>query len=321
MRGRRLWIALALLDGCASGARTREAKAPVPRHKLIDLTSETGAFVAATRGQSAAEQLSIFRSLVLDRHPELYGAGIVDVRPNETEAEVGERVRRGLAALPGLQGAMAQLAERLPEALARAESRLGDHFPPLDVAAIYLSPSLGAFEVTRWIVSGRPTLLVGLDTLAAERGANWDPEPRLLYHLVLCEQDQIHGAKDGSTLDSLWRAGLAAHATRLLQPAAPPADLGLPERTDDEMRRQVPQVARDLRARLPAPAAAFTVREAYVGLLVVEIAAVESGLGSLSRKGGLQRRIEVERALAQLEGGTGGELPDAGALDAPDAAP
>jgi hypothetical protein len=71
---------------------------------------------------------------------------------------------------------------------------------------------------------------------------------------------------------------------------------------------------------LSAPAAAVTTREAYVGLLVVEIAAVQSGLGSLSRLGGVQRRIEIERGLAQLEGG-GGEPPDAGAPDAPDPAP
>ena len=216
-----LWLGSTALAGCAArlpgpseGARGVAAQAEAAL-EIVDTMPAFWAFWESARGRPADEAFARFERAVVARHPELYTASVLGL--SAEEGALRARFEPWWAALPARVPRMRAISETLPAQLEVAAARFVDALPAFDWRGrCYLLASLDAFNGAGRMIDGAPQLAFGVDVIADEGPSM--PGPVLFSHeLFHFHQRQPEQNVIGA---GVWFAGLAVHASRVLNPGA-----------------------------------------------------------------------------------------------------
>jgi hypothetical protein len=261
---------------------------------LVNVLPDFWAYREATRSLDRPAQVLAFRTQVVARHPELFGAEVF--RPGN---DLDREVERLLVELPRLESKMRALSERLPGEAERTVERFRGRFPEFRWnGPTALSLSFSQFEMVWRTVNAHRTLIVGVDTLAFYRGPYANLAPLLDHALAQAVLPDWPEPGPAPVWWELWQAGFPLHVSRALNPEANDADLGLDARAQDPS--YLAALARRVRGSLDS------VREADRRLLVAPVPGSESRLSGGAVLGlRVAQRVTVGRSLqdaARLSG-------------------
>ena len=294
------------------------AAAQPPRAvETIDLMPLYWQFWERAHALPVADQIPLFREMVVERRPDVYNAAVMNVPGGQAFVEaLPDIYPKATAWTSPHVDVMRRLSNEIATTLPQQEAAFKREFPDFAYdGRIYFMYALGAFDGAVRTVDGRPALLFGLDVIAAIHGSGASVAP--LFHHELFHV--YHGPLIGSTgrglplYLSLWAEGLATLVSHRLNPSASDAAIfGLPPNTPQRAREDLPRLAGLLRAKLdstsPDDYDAFFIGNApdadipkrcgyYVGYLVA--ARIQQGrpLRELARLKGPQLRHAIDAAL------------------------
>jgi len=293
---------------------------PKPTYTVKDLTPTFWRFWDEARGKPQAEQLRLLREHVVATHPDVYTAEVLTLDTTlPLDEALAQRWPRFLAFagkhLDTARGLSASLKEELP----RYEDRFRRTFPDLAYTGeVYFVASLGAFDGGTRQVKGRTALLFGVDVIAAIYGEKADLEAFFDHELFHLYHEQFPDPELEDTLArALWKEGLATYVAGTLNPETPESLLfGLPVDLPERARATLPQLARELRARLdsksPEDYKTFFLGHSqrkdiparsgyYVGYLVARELGRTRSLPELARLQGRPLRDAIDGVLRQFE--------------------
>ncbi len=306
-------IALALALAAAGCARA--ASCPV-----IDVYARFEASAEATRHASDPERISAFERAVVDPYPDLYSREVIGLASGPDLERLIPMAARRVLVDQDWRAAHARLQAAVPEVAARFAKAFPDFrcdFP------VYLAPTFGFMDGAGRVVAGRPALVLGVDTVAANETT--DQIPVFLTHELFHRYHfQAAGfSDDPGDRQAIWRAlwaeGMATYVSARLNPERPLADaLLLPRDLEARAAPLTPQIARALAERLEdVDARAFGTyfeygdaeatrlglpwRSGYfVGYLVVRDLARGRDLATLAHMRGPALLAEIRAALVRL---------------------
>jgi hypothetical protein len=208
----------------------------------------------ATAGLPAAEQAAQFDAKIIQRFPALYETSVTGIAPGATrDARIVaslDRIRAGSVS----DATKASVIELLPRITAIYAGDFADFrcdFP------IYLMDSLGQLDGAGRIVDGRPSLVIGIETLAGENPAG--RQVFLTHELFHRYHFQAAGfSDDDGDAQALWRVlwaeGLATYVSRKLTPDASVGDaLLLPPHLDALAKPKLAEIVARLLRHLDQP--------------------------------------------------------------------
>ena len=176
-----------------------------------------------------AEQLSRTHEALLAGHPELFGPEVFG-----TALSLDRDLERLLVEMPRLEPKLRVLSERMPGEVERITRRFLDEFPELGWSGpVASSLSFSQFEAVWRTVSGRRTLVLGLDAIAYYRGPYAPMEPVVHHALAAALLPAWAGQRPAPLWWTVWEAGFPLAAVRTIDPGVSDADLRLPEEGRD----------------------------------------------------------------------------------------
>jgi len=290
--------------------------------RIEDAMPDFWEFWAAATRRDREEQVTLFRTMVIERHPALYTAKVLLGDERSLEPALTNKIECFLDEAPARVDVMRRLAERLPFELAAHASRFLSTFPDFRYeGAVYLLVSLRSFDGAVRKVGGQPSLLFGVDEIARVHGEDarltvlFDHELFHIYHAGVFPDWKL---EPSPLWHSLWAEGLATHVSATLDAEAPTAlILGQPADLEERARPMRAALARELLTKLDSlekrdyadffygdiartdmpPRSGY-----YIGLLIARSLAGGVALPDAARWGGedLRKRIghELERLSA-----------------------
>ena len=314
--GLQLVIVVALL-GVSSAARQRSATV-----ETFDLMPLYWQFWAKAQSLPEAEQIRLFREMIVERLPEVYNTAVMSVPGGKSFADALPEIYPQAVqwTLPH-QDVIRKLSNEITTTLPQYQQSFLKAFPDFKYQGrVYFLYALGAFDGAARTVEGRPALLFGLDAIAAIHGDAASVGP--LFHHELFHA--YHGSRIGDTgrglplYLSVWSEGLATLVARRLNPSASDiAIYGLPSNTPQRVRDDLPKLAALLRARMDStlpedydelfigsdPKAPTPRRSGYyLGYLVAARLSEDKSLKDLARLKGQPLRRAIDQALADPAG-------------------
>jgi hypothetical protein len=302
------WLALLALLG--SGCAHRPEPSPAERIAQVNVVPDFLSAWAAVRTAPRSEQLARTREALLASHPELFGPEVF----GPTFA-LDRELERLLVEMPRLEPKLGALSDRMPGEVERIARRFLDEFPELGWSGpVALSLSFSQFEAVWRTLSGRRTLVLGLDAIAYYRGPYAPLEPVL--HHALAAALLPPGAGPGATplWWTVWEAGFPLAAVRTIDPGTSDTDLRLPEEGRDPavlaaLARRVRGALdstreQDRRALLGGPGAGPAGQSGagrWLALRVAEKVLAGRSLHDAPRLTGPQLRSSIVSALLALE--------------------
>lgn len=267
-----------------------------------------------------------FATSVVDPHREVFTAVAAGWL---SEKNLGKLVR----ALEGQSEQLRRVEQEFPARLEKAWRRFEQQAPDLKSGArVFLLPA------PRTAVGGavRPLkdqdlVVFGAEEIATTLGTKTafdvlvHHELTHLYHMqVNAEIRKMiaevylppYAAGGASLYQVLWLEGLAVYTSKLLNPGAPDKELLLSDRVAADVKAQWPRLGADIRQHLDSSRKAdidlylfdsdsgkgIPKRTGYfVGMLVAQRLAKEYKYADLCRLAGPKLRLEIERALRDLE--------------------
>jgi hypothetical protein len=223
-------------------------------NKPVDAFTPVVALAQATAGLPAAEQAAQFEAKIIQRFPALYDPRVTGIAHGAT------RDARIVASLDQIRSgsvsdeAKASVIELLPRITAIYAGDFADFrcdFP------IYLMDSLGQLDGAGRFVGGRPSLVIGIETLAGENPAG--RQVFLTHELFHRYHFQAAGfSDDDGDSQALWRVlwaeGLATYVSMKLTPGATVGDaLLLPPDIEAEAKPKLAEIAGRLLKQLDRP--------------------------------------------------------------------
>jgi hypothetical protein len=309
----------------------RATPAPVatsrPSYKVEDATAPFWEFWKRAKDASPADQVQLFKDIVIRAHPELYTSEVVAYPPVPNDW-LDAKLTRFIATLPPLIPAMETLSARLRSDLVRYDSTFRAAFPDMKWSGtVYFTIALGAFDGGTRPVNGNEALLFGIDKIASLHGP--DASLSALFHHEIFHIYQAdvapsveHDDATRGLLDHLWEEGLAVYVSKRLNPDATWKQIMLSddvelERMMKEGTARLPQLASELRRNLDVSTPEMyrdyflnskrpevPPRVGYfVGYLVAKRVAKGRPLPATARIRGAELRREVDRELAYFEAG------------------
>ncbi|HVP61663.1 MAG TPA: hypothetical protein VMT11_13945 [Myxococcaceae bacterium] len=254
------------------------------------------------------EQVARTRQALLGSHPELFGAEIFG-----PGAALDRDLERLMVEMPRLEPKLRTLAERMPGEVERSTRRFLDQFPELAWSGpVATSLSFSEFEAVWRTVSGRRTLVLGLDAIAFYRGPYVPLEPLLDHALGSALLPPWSGPGPAPLWWALWEEGFPLALVRTIDPGATESDLRLAPGAGDP--RAVAALARRVRGSLDSTRAAdrrasgvdasegpqATVGR-WLALGVAQQVVAGHSLHDAARLAGPQLRAAIDTALAAIE--------------------
>jgi hypothetical protein len=221
---------------------------PVDAFSLVqDLARETA-------GQPPDRQVAVFNERIIARFAPLYEDKVLGIGPGlERDKRVVaslDKIRSG-AVPDNTNNSVLDLLPRITDIYARTFSDFRCNFP------IYLMDSLGQLDGAGRFVDGRPSLVIGIETLATESAPQ---RPVFLAHEFFHRYHfQAAGfSDDAGDSQALWRVlwaeGMATYVSMKLTPGATLADaLILPADLELRAKPKVPAIAARLIRYLDVP--------------------------------------------------------------------
>jgi hypothetical protein len=310
--GLQLVIVMALL-GVSGAARQRSAAV-----ETVDLMPLYWQFWDKAQSLPEAEQIRLFREMVVERRPEVYNAAVMSVPGGKSFADALPEIYPQAVqwTLPH-QDVIRKLSNEITTTLPQHEQSFRKEFPDFKYGGrVYFLYALGAFDGAARTVDGRSALLFGLDAIAAIHGDTASVGP-LFHHELFHAYHEPRIGDTGRGLPlylSVWSEGLATLVARRLNPSASDmAIYGLPSNTPQRVRDDLPKLAALLRARMDStlsedydeffvgndPKASRPRRSGYyLGYLVAARLNQDKSLKDLARLKGQQLRRAIDQALA-----------------------
>ncbi len=163
------------------------------------------------------------------RHPELFGPEVFG-----TADALEGNLERLLVEMPRLDPKLRALSERMPGEIDRSARRFGEEFPELRWAGpAALSLSFGQFEAVWRTVSGKRTLVLGLDSIAFYRGPYAPVDPLIHHALASALLPGVDGTWPGAAVVDGVGGGVPAGRRPHARPGVSDADLRLPAEGQD----------------------------------------------------------------------------------------
>jgi len=299
------WPALLalLLAGCAHGPEPSSTG----RISQVNVLPEFFAAWDPVRTAPRADQVAGIRQALLASHPELFGPEVFG-----PAGALDRDLERLLVEMPRLDPKLRALSERMPGEVERSARRFLDQFPELDWSGpVALSLSFSQFETVWRTVSGRRTLVLGLDAIAFYRGPYAPVEPLVHHALASALLPGWKGPGPAPLWWTLWEEGFPLAAVRTLDPDATDADLRLGDEGKDPA--YLARLARRVRGAIDSTkepdrrqltgtlGAAPAGGGRWLALRVAQKILAGRSLHDAARLGGPQLRSAVEAALVALE--------------------
>jgi len=267
-------------------------------------------FLAAweqVRKAPRAEQVARTRQALLAGHPELFGPEVFG-----PGASLERDLERLLVEMPRLEPKLRALSERMPGEVERTAGRFLEQFPELDWSGpVALSLSFSQFEAVWRTISGRRTLVLGLDAIAFYRGPYAAVDPVVHHPLAAALVPPWKGPGPAPLWWTVWEEGFPLAAVRTVDPGVSDADLRLGDEGKDPA--SLAALARRTRAALDSTKEAdrrvFTATAGespsasgrWLALRVAQQVVAGRSLHVAAQLGGPELRSAVEAALAGLE--------------------
>ena len=254
----------------------------------------------AVRSAPRAEQLERTRQSLRSTHPELFGPEVFGT-PDALETNL----ERLLVEMPRLSPKLRALSERMPGEIDRSARRFGEEFPELRWSGpAALSLSFSQFEAVWRTVSGKRTLVLGLDSIAFYRGPYAAVDPLIHHALASALLPAWTGPGLAPLWWTVWEEGFPLAVVRTLDPGVSDADLRLPAEGRDPA--SLAALARRVRSALDstreADARALKGPGQWLTLRVAESVVAGRSLHDAARLSGPELREAVNRALAAAAG-------------------
>jgi len=253
----------------------------------------------AVRSAPRAEQLERTRETLRSTHPELFGTEVFG-----TADALEANLERLLVELPRLDPKLRALSERMPGEIDRSARRFSQEFPELRWSGpAALSLSFSQFEAVWRTLSGKRTLVLGLDTIAFYRGPYTPVDPLIHHALASALLPSWAGPGPAPLWWTVWDEGFPLVVVRTLDPGVSDADLRLP--TEGQDPADVAALARRVRAALDSTRQGdrrlVTGPGQWLSLRVAEAVVAGRSLHEAARLGGAQLRAAVDAALGRLD--------------------
>ena len=286
---------LALLVGCAHGP----APSPAGTVAQVNVVPPFLDAWESVRSAPRPEQLAPTRGALLSTHPELFGPEVFG-----TSTALDNNLERLLVEMPRLDPKLRALSERMPGEIERSVRRFAEEFPELRWSGpAALSLSFGQFEAVWRTVSGKRTLVLGLDSIAFYRGPYAPVDPLIHHALASTLLPAWAGPGPAPLWWTVWEEGFPLVVVRTLDPGVSDADLRLPAEGQDAA--YLAALARRVRGALDstreADRRAVTGPGQWLTLRVAEAVVAGRSLHDAARLGGPQLRAAVDAALARVE--------------------
>jgi hypothetical protein len=299
-------LLLSLITGCAHAPGATGGKTVGQVNVVPDFLSAWESVRTAPR----TEQVARTRQALLQSHPELFGPEVFG-----PTAALDRDLERLLVEMPRLEPKLRALSERMPGEVERTARRFLDEFPELDWSGpVALSLSFSQFEAVWRTVSGRRTLVLGLDAIAYYRGPYAPVEPVVDHALASALLPPWKGPGPVPLWWAVWEAGFPLAAVRTLDPAVSDADLRLPEEGRDPaylaaLARRVRGALDSTREQDRRPIAggpgtgpgAQAGAGRWLALRIAQSVLAGRTLHEAARLTGPQLRAAIDAALAALE--------------------
>ena len=299
------------------------ANAGEPTYRVVNVMPDYWKFEAAAQGLDGNARLRLFRELVIANHPEAYTAKVIGLDEDKPfDEQLARRFARAERLVADKTALMRTISDSITQDLPRYEATFRQTFPDLDYRGdIYFMHSLGGFDGSTRKVAGKTALLFGVDMIAYVYGTGVDVQPFFHHELFHLYHGQFTGNGAHSSLfaGALWREGLATYVAQALNPQASGVSIfGIPRSTPDRVKQNLPPLAQEIHRLLDSRdkkdyARYFTgARENavvpqragyYVGYLVAAKLAKHHTLPELAKLPFAQVRVEMEKALSELEAG------------------
>lgn len=306
-------VAMGLLSVTVRGLATTPQTCPV-----VDLMPQFWQVVEASGHESPVQQVQEFRRRLVDNHGDLYFAAGLGFR---SDKELSEAIQSELAEAREHPEAMRRMTVLLQREMPRYVSAFQRLFPDFKCNfPIYLVPALGKLDGAGRVVNHVPSLIFGIDDIAAEFSQATlpifiDHELFHRYHYQVAGFSDDKGEHD-ILWRTLWAEGLATYVSKELNPSASMQDaLILPKDLEQRARPQLPALIAKLTPQLDRvdgqgfytffdyhqPETAVPSRVGYyIGALAAERLAKQSSLFALAHMQAATVRAKLPRALADV---------------------
>ena len=306
LRGPRIGIA-ALLVALATGCTHAPGPAAGGTIAQVNVVPEFLDAWSTVRSVPRSEQVARTREALLGTHPELFGPEVFGPTP-----ALDRDLEKLMVEMPRLEPKLRALAERMPGEVQRSAQRFLDQFPELDWSGpVASSLSFSQFEAVWRTVSGRRTLVLGLDAIAYYRGPYAPMDPVVHHALASALLPPWKGPGPAPLWWTVWEEGFPLAAVRTIDAGVSDADLRLPNEGRDPA--YLAALARRVRGALDSTkdsdrrqltggagaTAASTGR--WLALRVGQHVLASRTLHEAARMSGPQLRSAVEAALVALE--------------------
>lgn len=300
--------------------------AATQRCRVIDLMPQFWQVVEASGHESAAQQVQDFRKHLVDNHGDLYFATGLGF---QSDKELSEAIQNELAEARRHPEAMRRMTRLLQREMPRYINTFQRAFPDFKCDfPIYLLPALGKLDGAGRVVNHVPSLIFGIDDIAAEFTPSTlpifiDHELFHRYHFQVAGFSDDKGDRD-VVWRTLWAEGLATYVSKVLNPPASMQDaLILPKDLEQRAQPQLAALIAKLMPQLdrvdtgtfgeffdyhPSETAIPSRVGYYIGALAAERLAGQSSLYTLAHMQAGVVREKLPQTLAEIARNPAGQL-------------
>jgi hypothetical protein len=281
-------------------------------YRIINLMPTFWKFWEKAEKRSRADKIRLFREMLVTPNAAVFEDAVPSAANDE---QLGNYLENLGALIPGMR----TLSERLGRELPAYRATFQQAFPDMAWKGdVYFLPSGMHFDGAVREISGKATLLFGLDMIAHLQGEKGNLAPLFHHELFHLYHRTVNPDcfRQPTLLMPLWTEGLATLVSQRLNPGATQGELLLPASLVDRCNATLPRLATELRQKLGSdqrqdfldffdgsskrndvPARAGY----YLGLLLVRDVGSRMPLTDMARLSGDALRREVEIALRHLD--------------------
>ncbi len=216
---------------------SHEASASVKPESYIDLTPFFEKFLEKAKDKTPQEQAKIFKKEVVEAYPGILTANTFHFDAAKPfDQSLAERLEVYMKKIQSITTSWSENSKSAQNLVGQSLAAFSKEFPEAQTPKLFLIPNLGATECDVVSTSGKPLLLIGVDTITlSNRSHQGDTKISALLHqeLLTQYQKQLH-AKDSEFQKKplyweLWTNGLSAYTTKHLNPEISVDDLKISE--------------------------------------------------------------------------------------------
>ena len=202
-------------------------------YQIVDLMPDFWEFHAKSRDADVLEQANLFKTMIADKHPEVYAAKVIglDASKPYDEAFIERYMLCHERSTAQQIKTMRRISDSITSNLSQYESKFREKFPDFRyTGSVYFMNSLLGFDGATRLVNDKISLLFGLDTMAWVYGEDLDLQPFFHHEIFHIYHSQFLEEDSDDVASAVWQEGLAQFVAKSLNPSAEGVNLfGLPQ--------------------------------------------------------------------------------------------